>query len=429
MQEPMERKQAPETFIQTDIPIIQPEELVLDNGLKVYLLEGGHEEIVKVELVFFAGSFYQSSPLVAFATAHLLRTGTRNRNATEINKLFDFYGTYFHADAQKDLASFSVFVLQKHFEPVMELYADMIMNPVFPEDELALFLKNQKQQYLINTQRVQYLARTYFNELLFGHQHPYGFRAEAADFDGMDRSDLITFHQDYYHPANAFCIVSGRLPVNIRDLLRSKLGRIDRSNRLRVAPPSYLVEAASEKKVMVQRPNVLQSAIRIGRRLFNRCHPDYYKLMITNTLLGGYFGSRLMQNIRQNKGYTYGIGSGVVSLLRDGYFFVGSEVGIDVCQKAIDEVYRELKSLRTIPATADELNAMKAYLSGDYLRSFDGPFAQSQRFKELLAFRLDASHFEGFLTELKTITAQQIMQTADKYLHEDSMMELVVGRK
>jgi predicted Zn-dependent peptidase len=136
-----------------------------------------------------------------------------------------------------------------------------------------------------------------------------------------------------------------------------------------------------------------------------------------------------MQNIRQDKGYTYGIGSNLVSLLRDGYFFIGSEVGVDVCQKAIDEVYRELKKLRCIPATESELAAMKAYLSGDYLRSFDGPFAQSQRYKELLAFRLDVSHFEGFLKELKDISAHQIMQTAEKYLHEDSMIELVVGRK
>ena len=425
----MDRKQAPETRIQTDIPIIQPEEMVLDNGLKVYLLEGGHEEIVKVEVVFLAGSFYQSSPLVAFATANLLRAGTHARTSSEINNLFDYYGTYFHSDAQKDLASFSVFVLQKHLEPVLELYADMIRNPVFPADELELFMKNQKQQYLINTQRVHYVARTYFNELLFGQQHPYGARVEVADFDSVERSDLLAFHQDYIHPANAFCIVSGRLPANIRDLLHSWLGKTEWSHRSGQVAPSYLVESASEKKVMVQRPGVVQSAIRIGRRLFNRCHPDYHRLMITNALLGGYFGSRLMQNIRQNKGYTYGIGSSVVSLLRDGYFFISSEVGVDVCQKAIDEVYRELKSLRTIPATGAELNAMKAYLSGDYLRSFDGPFAQSQRYKELLAFRLDASHFEGFLKELKTITAQQIMQTAEKYLHEDSMMELVVGRK
>lgn len=402
---------------------------MLDNGLKVYLLEGGNEEIVKIELVFFAGSFYQSAPLVAFSAANLLRTGTANRTSAEINNILDYYGTYFHADAQKDIASFSVFVLQKHLEPVLGLFQEIIREPVFNEDEMGVFLKNQKQQYLINNQRVQYIARTYFNELLFGQHHPYGYRVEADSFDAVSRTDLLQFHRDFYHPLNAFCIVSGKLPANIRDMLRISLGGDHWPAKEKNQPPSYLASSASEKKVMVQRPHVLQSAIRIGRRLFNRTHPDYHRLMITNSLLGGYFGSRLMQNIRQDKGYTYGIGSNLVSLLRDGYFFIGSEVGVDVCQKAIDEVYRELKKLRCIPATESELAAMKAYLSGDYLRSFDGPFAQSQRYKELLAFRLDVSHFEGFLKELKDISAHQIMQTAEKYLHEDSMIELVVGRK
>ena len=402
---------------------------MLNNGLKVYLLEGGDDEIVKIELVFFAGSYYQSAPLVAFSVANLLRSGTPSRDASAISNAFDFYGTYFHAEVQKDIASFSVFVLQKHLEPILELFGDIVRNPSFPEEETDIFLKKQKQQFLINNQRVQYIARNYFNELLFGQNHPYGFRLESEHFEKVRKQDLVEFHHEYYHPGNAFCIVSGRLPANIRELLRQVLGDDSWAFRAGSMPASYMAESASEKKVMVQRPDVVQSAIRIGRRLFNKAHPDFHRLMITNTLLGGYFGSRLMQNIRQNKGYTYGIGSNLVSLLREGYFFISSEVGVDVCQKALDEVYRELRNLRTIPASESELTAMKAYLAGEYLRSFDGPFAQSQRYKELLAFRMDTSHFEAFLRELKSINAQQIMQIADKYLHEDSMIELVVGRK
>ncbi len=425
----MDRTQAPHTKIDTHIPYIKPVELVLDNGLRVYMLDGGIEDIVKLDLVFFAGSFYQSRPLVAHTVAHLMQTGTENRTSDKINETFDFYGASFGSDAQKDIASFNLIALHRHFEQVLELFQEIIKKPIFPDHELEIFLKNQRQQYLINNQRVQHVARTYFSELVFGQNHPYGYRIATGDFDKVEREDLVAFHQEYYNPGNAYCIVSGKLPPNIDDLMQVSFGGHDWPEKTKAAPPSYMAVSASEKKVMVQKTDVVQSAIRIGRRLFNRTHPDFHRLMITNTLLGGFFGSRLMQNIRQDKGYTYGIGSNLVSLLRDGYFFVGAEVGVDVCQKAIDEIYHELRNLRSVPARETDLNSLKAYLGGDFLRSFDGPFAQSQRYKELLAFQLNVAHYDAFLKELESITPMQIMQTAEKYLHEDSMTELVVGGK
>lgn len=424
-----DRKDPPPVGIVQDLPLINPREATLTNGLPVYLLEGGTEDILKIELVFFAGSYFQPSPLVCFAMTNLLKSGTRDRTSAQISEVLDFYGTYLQEDAQKDITSIGVFVLKKHLEPVLDLFQEIIKAPVFPEDEMRTLLKNQKQRHLVNNQKVQFLARTYFNELLYGPEHPYGYRLQVSDFDQVERQRLVDFHQEYIHPGNAFCLVSGRLPGNIVELLESKLGRSDWPGRAVGPPPQYTAGTAAEKKVLVEKPGVLQSAVRIGRRLFNRAHPDYHRLMITNALLGGFFGSRLMQNIRQDKGYTYGIGSGLVSLLRDGYFFISTEVGVDVCQKALDQVYLELRKLRTTPATEDELQTLKSYLAGQFLRSFDGPFAQAERFKEIRAFQMDMSHYQGFITELNALTSAQVMQTAGKYLHEDSMIELVVGKK
>ena len=177
----------------------------------------------------------------------------------------------------------------------------------------------------------------------------------------------------------------------------------------------------------VTMPGAVQSAIRVGKQLLNRTHPAYHQLKITNALLGGFFGSRLMQNIRQDKGYTYGIGSGLVSLVRSGYFFISTQVGVDVRQAALDEIYAELKALRTQPAGKQELEMLRNYLSGNYLRQFDGPFAQAARYKELLVFGLDMSHHQDFLRALKDITSGDIMETAARYLREEEMMEVVVG--
>ncbi len=422
------RKQPPPINIVSDIPFIKPKGVEMDNGFPVYFLEGGIEEFVKVELVFFAGSYMQVRPLVSHATSNLLRTGTIRQNREEINELLDYYSAFLQLEAQKDIVSISIHVLNKHLEPALQLLSDMVRNPVFPEDEMRSFLKNQQQLHLINQKKVQHLARTYFNELVYGEQHPYGYRLKPEDFECVERSDLQQFHHNWFYPGNGFCIISGRMPPKIEKTIATYFGDKGWKNIDTGKPPVYHLLTSGGRKVNLSVPVAMQSAIRIGKQLFNRTHPAYHRLKITNTLLGGYFGSRLMQNVRQEKGYTYGIASNIISLLRSGYFFISTQVGADVLQPALEEIYKELKDLRHKPASKDELGSLKNFLYGSFLRSLDGPFAQGERFKELLVFGLDFSHHDDYLKTLKSITADDIMATAADYLNEDGMMEVVAGR-
>lgn len=421
------RKDMPPVRLTTDLSLITPKADRLSNGLPVYYLEGGTEEIIKIELVFFAGSFFQFKPLVAFATGNLLRSGTKGRTRQEINELLDFYSAHLHIEAQKDIVSVSMFVLKKHFEPAFRLFCEIIREPVFPEAEMHTYLKNQQHIHVVNQKKVQHLARTYFNEMVYGESHPYGYRVRMDDFEKLERKDLQDFHRNWFHPGNAFCVVSGQTPPDIAGLISEGLSHAGWRQPEVARPPEYRMLSSGSRKMNLDMPGAVQSAIRVGKQLINRTHPAWHRLKITNALLGGYYGSRLMQNIRQDKGYTYGISSSLVSLVRSGYFFIGTQVGTDVCKAATEEIYKELQALRSIPAGDDELQTLKNYLSGNYLRSFDGPFAQAARFKELLVFGLDMSHHEDFLTELKTITAEDIMETAGLYLREEEMMEVVVG--
>ncbi len=421
------RKQQPPVYIDARLPLIKPAATRLGNGLPVYFLEGGTEEIVKVEVVFFAGSYYQIKPLVAFATGNLLRYGTIRKTRAEINELFDYYSAHIQVEAQKDIVSVGMFVLGKHLPAAFDLFCEIINEPIFPEKEMNIFLSNQKQLHIINQKKVQHLARSYFNELIYGEAHPYGYRLLNEDFDKVQREDLVSFHQDWFHAGNAFCIVSGRIPETMATTVKRGLGAMKAPVTEEVKPPVYHMLSSGRRQIQLEMPGALQSAIRVGKQILNRAHPAYHRLKITNALLGGYFGSRLMQNIRQDKGYTYGINSSLVSLLRSGYFFIATQVGADVRKAALDEIYKELEALRSQPASDEELEILKNYLAGNFLRSFDGPFAQAARYKELLVFGMDWSHHEDFLTELKSITAEEIMETAGLYLREEEMMEVVVG--
>ncbi len=424
-----DRTQAPDINNQFEIPYITPDKVELDNGMPVYFLEGGSDRFVKIELVFFAGSYRQRKPLEAFSAVHMIRAGTESQGRAGINDLLDYYSVRLVLEPQKDIASVTLFVLHKHLKPALDLLKEIIRYPVYPAAELHTFMKNQQQIHIINQKKVQHLARTYFNELIYGEQHPYGYRLKPEDFDAVSDDDLRRFHGDFFYPRNAFCIVSGSMPGNITQYIADAFGDSHWENKAAPDVPNYPVLSSGSRKVHLEMPGALQSGIRIGKQLFNRTHPAHHRLKITNALLGGYFGSRLMQNIRQDKGYTYGITSNVISLVRSGYFFISTQAGTGVTDATREEIYKELQALREQPAGKEELSSLTSYLSGSFLRSFDGPYAQSERFKELLVFGLDFTHYDEYLETLNTITAEDIMECASLYLQENDMMEVVAGKK
>lgn len=423
------RKISPATSLYAPLPFIIPEKLSLGNGVAAYLVNGGTEQIVKVEILFEAGSYFQNKPLVAFSTASLLKSGTKTKTAAQISEIFDFFGVYLHTEALKDLVIVSLFVLQKYLEPALELLKEIISEPVFVQKELDIVLQNRKTQYIVDSSKVKTLAGRQFRELLFGSNHPYGYRLQITDFDNVTREDLISYHQKWIQPHNFTIVVSGNLPDNLHGLLFKHFGAANwPANHHLPEKPSYTIADQARQRTLIPKEDSLQSAIQLGKRTINRSHPDFHRLVITNALLGGFFGSRLMKNIRQEKGFTYDISSTLVSLVRETYFFVRTQVGVEVCQEALDQIYHELKSLRNLPAGPDELQTLKNSMAGNFLRSFDGPFAQAGRLKEILFLGEDPANFEKFLVELKNCTPEIIMQTAADYLHEDSMIEVVAGK-
>lgn len=423
----LNRDIAPQIKNTEKFDIIKPEKDKLINDIRIFTIDGGNQPIVRFEMVFKAGSVNQQKPLQAFAAANLLKAGTVFNSSEQINKLFDYYGVSVQIEAQKDLISVGFFCLTRHLEPVLDMFFEIIIKPTFPENELDILLKNKKQKYIINTKKVQHLARVNFNEILFGANHPYGRKLEMEDFENIFANDIVNFHHQFFNPSNANCFISGIFPENISELINQRIEKFEWTNDLNPPPLIFEKPIAGNGKHHITKDDALQTAIRIGKLTINRNHVDYHKMSITNSLLGGFFGSRLMANIRQEKGYTYGINSAVVSLLQSSYFFIGTQVGKDVKTLAINEIYKELKDLRNKPADTHELVTLKNYLFASFLRSFDGPFMQMERFKEILLFDLDYSHFENFMPTLKNLTSIDIQAIAESYFHEDSMIELTVG--
>jgi len=409
-----------------DINYQQPVIHQLDNGIPVYQLQTGTQDIVKIEFIFNAGLWYEQQALVSWFTNKMLKEGTKNFTANQIAEKIDYYGAHLELSADKDKAYITVYTLNKYLSEILSVVEDVIFYPLFPGNELFIKIQNKKQEYIVNSKKVRNLARWKFNELIFGENHPYGKFINADDYDLIKREDLIDFHQNNYFITDCKIIAAGNIRKDLIKILNKYFGKYtDQTHRKnqKISP----VETSKLQMVHYKKEDALQSAIRIGKELFNKKHPDFLKLKVLNTILGGYFGSRLMTNIREDKGYTYGIGSAIVSMQHSGCFFIASEVGAEVTQNAIDEIYHEIDVLQNEKVPESELNLVKNYMLGSFLRSIDGPFALSENFKGLLEYGLDYNYLKSFVDIVKQINADEIQLLAQRYLDRNSLFELKVG--
>lgn len=427
----LDRKKSPAFKTVEKIEMIRATEQRLRNNIPVYSINAGTLELIKIEFLFSAGMYQQKIPLQSATVNTMLEEGTSQLSAAQIADKVDYYGAYLETGVSQDSASVVLFTLNKHLKSTLPVVEEIIKDSVFPQLELDTHIRNKKQTFLVNNQKVANIARKRFSELLFGEKHPYGINVKEPDFDVINRSYLNDFYSTYYRSDNCKIILAGKVDDDVLSILDEHFGGNDwNSSKIKVASPpdAHLLknEGFSE---FILKEDAVQSAIRIGKVLFNKTHPDFQSLQILNTIFGGYFGSRLMSNIREDKGYTYGIGSGVVSLQNSGYFFISTEVGVDVCKGALKEIYFEMNRLREELVSEDELKLVKNYLLGMFLRSVDGPFAMAERFKGILEYNLSYDYFDKYLATINGISASQLRDLANSYFDKNSLIELVVGKK
>jgi zinc protease len=401
----------------------------LKNGVPVYMINAGSEELMRVEFIFDAGQIKEDFPLVASSTNTMLLEGSANYTANEINNAFDFYGAFINPFIQKDSSGVTVFFLNKHIDKILELCFEILFRPLFPEEELINLQKKRLQTYLMNREKVQNLANDKFYQSVFGLSHPYGRQVHESDFENVTTTMLQKFHKDFYSPGKMAVIVSGNIPGAAKSILNHYFGETGFDSAKRSGINEFKINGNENKREFVEKKGAIQSAIRIGSATINKKHKDYNGLLILDTILGGYFGSRLMKNIREDKGYTYGINSSVVSMHLSGYKIIATEVGKKYTGKALDEIYKEIKLLQTKPVELQELQVAKCYLAGEMVRMFDGPFALAESFRAVWEFGLDNNYYYNLAEKIKTIEPDEITSLANAYYNIDDLYEVIAGPK
>ena len=424
----LDRSQSPafQAIQEIHLPAVQSHRL--DNGIPLHLISVAQQPVLRLEFVFDAGTWYEQVHGSAFFTMKMLAEGTSSRSSAQINEYADRYGAFLELNSGPDRASLVVYCLTKFLPNVLPLLNDMLTEPTFPQKELDDLRNITLQNLRVNYEKSGYLAGILFREKLFGREHPYGRSQRPEAVEQLTREGVVEFYERAIRNRQFQIVLAGHATENEVLLINRALGQlVIRTDS--IAAFSDTVQVENKLPVLAEKPDSVQSSIRLGRRLFTRTHPDFFKMLVTNEVLGGYFGSRLMKNIREEKGFTYGISSNMPSFRRDGYFLIGTDVNKENTQQTLDEIRKEIHILQTEPVSAGELETVKNYMAGEFVGSLNTPFEIADRYKVILLDRMPANFLTTYIQQVRAVTADDIMQMATHYLGAESLSEVVVGGK
>jgi len=423
----IDRKQAPEFRGVDNINLVRPEHLPLDNGANIFSFNSGDAELVRIEWIFGNQRFDPEKPLLNVAVNTMLTEGTNKLTAAQIADKIDFYGAFLQVDYGYDNSVVTLYSLNKHLQHTLPVMYDLITDSIFPEKELETYIRNQQQKLQVNLRKNDFVARRAFNKAIYGNTL-YGLAADADTFKTLHREDMQAHFKQMYQPSNCTIIVAGKIDYGIMNLISNTFGSNWDNVGVKIETSQPEIAPAGEHFYFIEKPEALQSAIRMGTPSINRAHPDFPALQVLNTVLGGYFGSRLMANIREDKGYTYGIGSGLASFKQGGSFFIATEVGADVCKSAVAEIEKEMNLLKTELVPEEELSLVRNYMLGSLLGSLENVFSHADKFKTIYFAGLEYDYYDRYTVTVKNITSNKLIQLANTYFNFDQFYKVIVGK-
>jgi predicted Zn-dependent peptidase len=419
------RQVAPIYHEVSNYPLMKHTHFTLDNGLKVYVLREGVEPIVSIEFVFKAGKFYSENYLLPDFAAKLLTDGTRTKTSTEIAETLAFYAATFQASVGSDFMVAHLVCLTKHFEAILPLIQEILQEAIYPEKEFQIFKNKIIQGQKVNLDKISFVAMNTFREKMYSKKHPYGFWVEnPTDFQDVKRDDVLSFYQKHIQRASFDVFIAGNFNEKTVTALNNVFGKTKTQDAL--PPPEIAIPPFTPQKYVIERPNSSQAALRIGMPVMKPRHPDYFKFLVLNEIFGGYFGSRIMRNIREDKGYTYGIHSNLMVLKHSTLFSISTQVNADAADATLFEVDKEIKLLINELVGEAELSLVKNTMIGGYVSSITTPYDVMEKIRTMILNDFPMNFYDEFVEQVRTTTAEEIQAMAQKYFTQE-MLIVTVG--
>jgi zinc protease len=418
----VDRTIAPPFQRTTAFQLINPETVNLPNGVDIHYLSGGQQDVIKIELILKAGRWHENTWGAAHFSGTLITKGTASKSSFDIARIFDLYGAHVEVSPGLDLVSVALYTLNKNLDPVLKLLYEIVTEAVFPEKELiqakTIFLQNLK----VNKEKTSFQASKYFRKNLFGEVHPYGKELDEREVEAVTRDRVLDHYNSFYD--DLFIVVSGRITGQGIDLINNVFSGLTykKSDSVSIHPPKD-----NPARKLYDKEGSLQASVRVGKRFIGRSHPDYFDVLLLNHILGGFFGSRLMKNIREEKGLTYGIYASINTLIRDNYLVIGADVNKENLVLTFDEIRQEFIRLRTERISDEELNTARNHFIGTLQAEITTPFSHADKLKNIIIYSLPEDYYTKLIRRMDEITCDDLMRAAELYYNENSFYELAVG--
>ncbi len=406
-----------------------PRRTTLSNGIPLAVIDAGEQDVVRMDILFAGGRWQQTQKLQALFTNRMLREGSRKYTTADIAEKLDYYGAWLELSSSSEHAYITLYSLNKYFAETLEIIESILKEPTFPEKELNTVLDANIQQFLVNSSKVDFLAQRSLLKTLYGTGHPCGQLIEEKDYRSITPGILREFYDEYYHSDNCAIFLSGKITDEIIRRVESAFDAPFGNRRHAVVKREYTISTSAEKRVFTEQDDALQSSVKLGTVTIPRQHPDYLKLRVLMTLFGGYFGSRLMSNIREDKGYTYGISAGTMFYPDSGILLISTETENEYVEPLIREIYHEIDKLHTEPVTETELSMVRNYMLGDMCRNYESPFSLADAWMFIYTSGLDDDYFTRSLQAVKEVTPKEIGELAERYLCKEKLKEVIAGKK
>jgi len=417
----LDRKTPPPFNKDFSFHMLEADKIVLPSTMPLYVVSGGQQEIVKLEIVMEVGRWTETQTGLSYFTAHNLLKGTERRSSFQLATAIDRLGAHIEVEPGFDVTTVSLLCLSSKIHECLELLVEVLTTPTFPDKELEQLKSTYLQTLAVNNEKTSYVASKHFRKALFGEGHPYGREATEKDVEALAATQLKDFHSEWYKPCAAFA--GGLIDEVALVDLRTKLNALG----YRVSADTQNPSQSTYGRFVEEKQSSLQSSIRVGRKVVGRQHPDYPLLLLLNHVLGGFFGSRLMKNLREERGLTYGVHSSISALRRESYLVIGSDVTKASRDLAMNEVQNEIALLRKEPVSTEELDLARYHYLGGFASDLSTIFAHSEKNKIRVLFGLDPDYHIKLIDRIKQATPEQLMDVAQRHLLETGWVEVAVG--
>ncbi|HSY61632.1 MAG TPA: pitrilysin family protein [Cytophaga sp.] len=425
MQEILDRTIAPAINSIDRFHLPKVETVSFSNGSILHKFALGSQPVVRVEWIFNTGSRVEEKIGTSFFTSKMLAEGTTILTSTEIQEFLAQYGAFLEIHPGNERINITLFCLEKHLADLVPFIKSLLTESIFPEEQLIKMKQIQSQSIQVNQEKTAYLAGVAFRELLFNNNHPYGKHLSLETIVALNHSDLTSFFKNEVANKQCDIILTGGFNTEAVTLIEKLFGTdvVQKANIKQNMPAL----SKPTREIIIEKEGSVQTTLRYGRMLFNHTHTDYFDAYVLNEILGGYFGSRLMQNIREEKGYTYGIHSSIVPMQEGGYFVIGTDVKREFTKNTIIEIEKELQLLIDTLVSDNELETVKNYMLGSFVGDIQTPFAIADKYKTIYFHSLGYDYYDRFFARIKSITAVEIQNIAKKYFNPSEMSYVIAG--